>query len=65
VNIPPLLDDPVVNEIAKKHGKTPAQILLRFLGQLDIITLAKSVTPARVKPNFDVRINNSHEKGKP
>lgn len=52
VPIPPLLTDPVVTRIAGKHGKTPAQVLLRFLGQLDIITLAKSVNADRIKSNF-------------
>ena len=49
-----VLNDPVVASIAKKHDKTPAQILLRFLVQQDIAVIPKSVTPIRIQQNFDV-----------
>jgi diketogulonate reductase-like aldo/keto reductase len=52
---PSLLDDPKVAQIATKHGKTPGQILLRFLIQLGVAAIPKSVTPARLKQNFEVR----------
>ncbi len=54
VQIPALLQDPVVSEIAKKHGKTAGQVLLRFLAQQDIVVIPKSVTPSRIKENIDV-----------
>jgi len=54
VNVPNLLGDPVVSEIAKKHSKTPAQVLLRFLAQNELVVIPKSVSPARLKENIDV-----------
>jgi len=52
--IPNLIQDPTVVEIAKKHSKTPAQVLLRFLAQQDIVVIPKSVTPHRIKENIDI-----------
>jgi len=49
-----VLTDPVISEIAKKHKRTNAQIALRFLVQKNIVVIPKSVTPARLKVNFDV-----------
>jgi len=54
VQIPPLLEDATVNEIAKKHNKLASQVLLRFLAQQDIVVIPKSVTPARIKSNFQI-----------
>ncbi|XP_063231582.1 1,5-anhydro-D-fructose reductase-like [Bacillus rossius redtenbacheri] len=51
--ISPLLD-PVVAEIAHKHKKTPAQILLRHSVQRGIAVIPKSVNPARIKENFQI-----------
>ncbi|KAK9745510.1 Aldo/keto reductase family [Popillia japonica] len=52
--LPDLLSDQVVNRIAKKHSKAPAQILLRFLLQLGVAAIPKSVTPSRIKENFNI-----------
>ncbi|XP_067938669.1 1,5-anhydro-D-fructose reductase-like [Watersipora subatra] len=52
--IPVLMDEPVLQEIASKHNKSVAQVLLRNLLQRGIIVLPKSVTPARIKSNFQV-----------
>uniref|UniRef100_A0A0R3WFR1 Aldo_ket_red domain-containing protein n=1 Tax=Taenia asiatica TaxID=60517 RepID=A0A0R3WFR1_TAEAS len=49
-----LLEDEVVFEIALKHRKTPAQVLLRHGLQRGIVVLVKSVTPDRIKSDFDV-----------
>ncbi|CAG7818088.1 unnamed protein product [Allacma fusca] len=49
-----ILDDPVVKEISEKLNKTPAQILMRFLLQLNVIVLCKSAKPERVRENIDV-----------
>jgi 2,5-diketo-D-gluconate reductase A len=49
-----LLADPVVAAIAAKHGKTPAQAIIRWHLDLGLIVIPKSVTPARIAQNFDV-----------
>jgi len=54
VKIPALLQDPIVNAVAKKHSKTAGQVLLRFLAQQEIVVIPKSVTPSRIKENFDI-----------
>ncbi|XP_075711913.1 estradiol 17 beta-dehydrogenase 5-like [Rhinoderma darwinii] len=51
---PVLLEDPVLNSIAEKLGRTPAQVAMRFLLQRGIVVLAKSFTPTRIKLNFQV-----------
>lgn len=52
--IPGVLEDPVVLEIARKHSKTPAQILLRHLIQENVVVIPKSVTKTRIQENFGV-----------
>ena len=49
-----LIDNPVIGEVAAKHGKTPAQVMVRWSIQLGNIVLPKSVTPARIQQNIDV-----------
>ncbi|MEV6156326.1 aldo/keto reductase [Nonomuraea sp. NPDC052129] len=49
-----LLGDPALAVLADKHGKTPAQIVLRWHIQLGNVTIPKSVTPARIKENSEV-----------
>jgi diketogulonate reductase-like aldo/keto reductase len=49
-----LLDDPVIAEIARKHGRTPAQVVLRWHLQLGNVVIPKSVTPSRIEENIDV-----------
>jgi diketogulonate reductase-like aldo/keto reductase len=51
---PRLLDDPLVVSIARRHGKTPAQVLLAWGIQRGSAVLTGSVTPARISENFDV-----------
>jgi len=48
------LNDPLIDEIAKAHGKSPAQVLLRFLLQLGIVVLPKSVKAHRMAENKDI-----------
>ncbi|RTL67466.1 MAG: aldo/keto reductase [Pseudonocardiaceae bacterium] len=49
-----LLEDPVVGKIAAAHGRTPAQVILRWHLQLGNIVIPKSVTPSRIAENLDV-----------
>jgi len=49
-----LLDSAVIQEIAKKHNKTPAQITLRFAVQNNIAVIPKSTSELRLKENLDV-----------
>ncbi|XP_036613218.1 aldo-keto reductase family 1 member A1 [Trichosurus vulpecula] len=51
---PVLLEEPVVLELAKKHGKSPAQILLRWQVQRKVICIPKSITPSRILENLQV-----------
>lgn len=55
-----LLDDPVLNPIAKGHGKSPAQVILRWHLQHGISIIPKSVRPARIAENaalFDFELS--------
>jgi 2,5-diketo-D-gluconate reductase A len=49
-----ILDAPAIVEIARAHDKTPAQITLRWHLQLGNVVIPKSVTPARIRENFDL-----------
>jgi 2,5-diketo-D-gluconate reductase A len=49
-----LLNDPVIEEIAGGHDRTPAQVVLRWHIQLGNVTIPKSVTPSRIEENFHV-----------
>ncbi|MEV0190968.1 aldo/keto reductase [Kitasatospora purpeofusca] len=49
-----LLGEPALVRIAEKHGRTVAQVVLRWHLQSGIIAIPKSVTPSRIKENLDV-----------
>ena len=49
-----LLEDPVLSEIAKTHGKSVAQVIIRWHLQSDLIVIPKSVTPSRIRENAQV-----------
>ncbi|GGU12171.1 aldo/keto reductase [Streptomyces violascens] len=49
-----LLEVPTVVAIAQKHGRTAAQVVLRWHLQIGNVVIPKSVTPSRIKENIDV-----------
>ncbi|QVQ50388.1 aldo/keto reductase [Spiractinospora alimapuensis] len=49
-----LLDDPTLATLARKHGRSPAQVVLRWHIQLGNIVIPKSVTPERIRENLNV-----------
>lgn len=49
-----MFDEPAVQILAKKYGKTPVQIVLRHLIQKDIIVIPKSSNISRIKENIDI-----------
>ncbi|NLU66079.1 aldo/keto reductase [Streptomyces sp. HNM0574] len=49
-----LLQDPKLAALAEKHGKSAAQIVLRWHLQTGNVVIPKSVTPSRIKENIDV-----------
>jgi 2,5-diketo-D-gluconate reductase A len=49
-----LLGDKVITGLADKHGRTPAQVVIRWHIQLGNVVIPKSVTPSRINENIDV-----------
>jgi len=49
-----VLDDSTITQIAEEVGKTPAQVVLRWHIQRGDIVFPKSVTPSRMKENFEI-----------
>lgn len=49
-----VLENATIQEIAKQHGKTPAQIILRWHLQKDTVVIPKTITPSRMVENLDV-----------
>ncbi|KAI0769628.1 Aldo/keto reductase [Trametes elegans] len=68
------LDDPIFAQLAAKHGREPAQILLRWSLQRGFVPLPKSATPTRIHSNTklydfsldvdDMRLLTALDKGK-
>jgi 2,5-diketo-D-gluconate reductase A len=49
-----LLDNPTVVSIAEAHGRTPAQVLIRWSIQLGNVVIPRSATPERIVSNLNV-----------
>lgn len=49
-----LLADPVIGAIAARHQRTPAQVIIRWHLDNGLVVIPKSVTPGRIRENFDV-----------
>ena len=49
-----LLAEPTLLHIGEQYGKTPAQVIIRWHLQNDLIVIPKSVTPERIRENSEV-----------
>ncbi|MGE6517240.1 aldo/keto reductase [Lysinibacillus sphaericus] len=49
-----LLEEELIQELAAKYSRTPAQIVLRYDVQHGVVTIPKTMTPARMTENLDV-----------
>jgi 2,5-diketo-D-gluconate reductase A len=49
-----LFSDPTLSEIGSAHGKSVAQVVLRWLIQRNVVVIPKSVRPERMRENIDV-----------
>jgi diketogulonate reductase-like aldo/keto reductase len=49
-----VMEDPTIADVARKHGKSPAQVMLRWHLQQGRSAIPKSTNPARIAENFDV-----------
>ena len=49
-----LLESPTLKALAQKHGRTPAQVVIGWHLDRGYIVIPKSVTPSRIRENFDV-----------
>ncbi len=48
------IEDPVIGGIARRHGRTPAQVILRWHLQCGTVVIPKSSSPARMRENLDI-----------
>jgi len=51
---PVLLQEPLLAEIGKKYGKSPAQVLLRYQVERGVTAVPKTVTPHRIEENINI-----------
>ncbi|KAF9449814.1 D-xylose reductase [Macrolepiota fuliginosa MF-IS2] len=52
-SLKPLFEHSLIVELAKKYGKTPAQVLLRWATQRGLAVIPKSNSPSRLAQNLD------------
>lgn len=48
------LHEPIVAELAARHGRTPAQIVLRWHVELGLVAIPRSATPERIRQNIQI-----------
>ena len=53
ISAPKLFEHPTIEDIAKMHGRTPAQVLLRWATQRGLAVIPKTVDTKRLKQNMD------------
>jgi len=56
-----VLDDPVVQELAEEYDRSPAQIILRWAIDRDIVPLPRSSSPEHVRANADLDVTLDEE----
>lgn len=49
-----IFNNDILKSIGQKYGKSPAQVILRWTVQLNIVTIPKSVTKERIEENFNI-----------
>ncbi|PWC20211.1 2,5-didehydrogluconate reductase DkgA [Brenneria roseae subsp. roseae] len=49
-----IFDQPIIRKLATKYDKTPAQIVIRWHLDNGLVVIPKSVTPSRIRENFNV-----------
>lgn len=49
-----VFDQEIIRRLAKKYDKTPAQVVIRWHLDNGLVVIPKSVTPSRIKENFEV-----------
>jgi 2,5-diketo-D-gluconate reductase A len=49
-----LLGDPTIEDVAREHGKSPAQVVLRWHVQLGLVAIPRTSKPERLEENLDV-----------
>lgn len=49
-----VFEDPLINQLAKKYGKSPAQIVLRWQVQKEVVTVPRSSSKDHIEENLDI-----------
>jgi len=58
---PKVLVDPIIKEVAEKNHLTPAQVVLSWNAQRNVVVIPKSVTPSRIEENFHIAELNQED----